>query len=113
MREMDISRPSQRVRVTSELVTTTASSAPDSATRSMSLVRRVRGCSKLPETQTSRPSTCMVPTTSGLHLSAFRRQHNWWLASITGLPGYHHDDAQRTPSHFTYFRVMARTDNDT
>ena len=62
MREMDISRPSQRVRVTSELVITIASSAPDSATRSMSLVRRVRGCSKLPETLTSRPSTCMVPT---------------------------------------------------
>src|SRR6202012_2670705 len=59
MREMDFSSSSQRVRVTSELVITIASSAPDSATRSMSLVRRVKGCSKLPETVTSRPSTCI------------------------------------------------------
>ena len=60
MREMDFSSSSHRVRVTSELVITIASNAADSANRRMSLVRRVKGCSKLPETVTSRPSTCML-----------------------------------------------------
>src|SRR5277367_543506 len=62
MREMDFSSSSHRVRVTSELVITIASNAADSTTRRMSLVRRVRGCSKLPETLTSCPSTCMFST---------------------------------------------------
>ncbi len=91
MREMDFSSSSQRVRVTSELVITIASSAPDSATRSMSLVRRVKGCSKLPETVTSRPSTCIFLTIFrlglGPRLSAARGQHNRRPAQRAGLPG--------------------------
>ena len=83
MREMDFSSSSHRVRVISELVITTPRNAPDSTTRRMSLVRRVGGCSKLPETVTSRPSTCMLQRS---RLSAARRQDNRRSASQRRSP---------------------------
>ncbi len=57
MSEIDLSRPTQSYRVISELVMTTARKTAASKSRRMSLVRRVRGCSKLPVTVISRPST--------------------------------------------------------
>ena len=57
IREIDFSRPTQSLRVISELVITTARNSPDSATRMMSVVRRVSGCSRSPVTAMSRPST--------------------------------------------------------
>ena len=57
MPEIDFSSDTQSYRVISELVMTAARNSAASASRMMSLVRRVNGCSKLPETVTSRPST--------------------------------------------------------
>ena len=57
MSEIDLSSATQSYRVISELVMTTARKIAASSSRRMSLVRRVYGCSKLPETVISRPST--------------------------------------------------------
>src|SRR5271166_5954279 len=54
---MDFSSAIHRGRVITELTTTVTSNTVAMATRMMSLVRRVSGCSKLPETAMSRPST--------------------------------------------------------
>ena len=55
--ETDRSSATQSLRVIRELVITTARNAADSTTRRISLVRRVNGCSRLPVTLMSRPST--------------------------------------------------------
>ena len=60
MRETDFSRLIQSLRVIRELVMTIARNAVADARRTMSLVRRVSGSSRLPETVTSRPSTRTV-----------------------------------------------------
>ena len=87
MREMDFSSSSQRVRVTSELVITIASSAPDSTTRRMSLVRRVRRLQQAARNGDFAPIDLHAPATSGLRLSAFRRQHNRRTSLAAGIRG--------------------------
>ena len=57
--ETDFSSAIHRERVISELVITAARKTVARTSRMMSLVRRVSGCSKLPETVMSRPSTRM------------------------------------------------------
>src|SRR6476469_6467414 len=58
---MDFSSATHSLRVMSELVITAARNTAARASRRMSLVRRVSGCSKLPETVICRTSTRMVP----------------------------------------------------
>ena len=49
-----------------EPVITSAKKSEASISRRMSLVRRINGCSKVPETMMSRPSTRMYNDPSGL-----------------------------------------------
>src|SRR5436190_1603161 len=65
--EMDFSSASHSFRVISELVITAARNTAARTRRRMSFVRRVSGCSKLPETVMSRPSTRMSP--ASLHVA--------------------------------------------
>src|ERR1700724_4288332 len=57
--DIDRSSATHCGRVISEPAITIAKKTTDAASRRMSLVRRVSGCSKLPETLMSRPSTRM------------------------------------------------------
>jgi hypothetical protein len=57
MSEIDFSSDIQSYRVISELTMTTVRNNAASTSRRMSLVRLLSGCSKLPETVISRPST--------------------------------------------------------
>jgi hypothetical protein len=63
--EIDLSSATQSLRVISELVMTATRNTAARANRTMSLVRRSSGCSRLPATATSRPSTRIRSTYPG------------------------------------------------
>src|SRR6185312_4337596 len=69
---MDLSSATHLLRVTTDPAITTARNSAARPTRRMSLVRRVSGCSKLPETVMSRPSTRIFQRSPGQRRSAQR-----------------------------------------